>query len=173
MSSLFSSGDYNGYDGDGGGWWRWWFWRPRVKFLCMPKTGDGKTSEKFPESSCRINKTHTRNLFNGRVHIIIMCKHPTWLSPRSSAPAWYTTETILLCTQNTRRISILHNYILTVHVYKVFIYTSGERARYIDLWIIQRELNYSKRPTDVERTEKRLYLHIGAELMHFNLFTAH
>jgi len=85
-SSLFSSGDYNG-------WW-WWFWRPRVKFLFTPKTGDGKTSKKFPEALCRINKTHPRDLFNGRVHIIIMCKHPTWLSPWSTAPACYTTAAI-------------------------------------------------------------------------------
>lgn len=58
-----------------------WFWRPTVKFL-YTKTHDRKTSPKFPEAFCRINKTHSRDLFNGRVHII-MCKHPTWLSPGS------------------------------------------------------------------------------------------
>jgi len=48
-------------------------------------TSTGKTLQKFfharAKAFCRINKTHAHvnNLFNGRVHNIIMCKHPSRL----------------------------------------------------------------------------------------------
>lgn len=57
-----------------------WFQQPKVKLLRKSLTKKLHKSRRL-QALCRINKIHSHDLFKGRVHISIMCKHPTWLSP--------------------------------------------------------------------------------------------